>query len=180
MDIVIEYLDRAIKLLKSQQIKINTDINKKNKYIVELALTHFVVNNLASLLNNKSKNLISLERVPVRFEKSFPYNFFSEYIAAIKHIKNDYKKDLERIEKNRNLAMAHLGGGKERLGYDQFTAQKIDKFFGTKSSIAAEDKFLFITSTNILEMPIINVIGKIKKILEELNWKRLNASTDTN
>lgn len=179
LDVVVDLLDRAIKLLKNQRIKFNTEIDEKNKYIVEFALTHYIVNNLASLFDNKGKNLISLERIPTRFGKSFHHNFFSEYIVAIKCFKDAHKKDLERIEKNRNLGMAHLGGGEERLGYDQSTAQRIDKIFGIKSNIAPEYKFLFITPINIFKMPIIDAIEEIKKILGNLNLKILGTSTET-
>jgi hypothetical protein len=180
LDIIIEYLERAIKLLKSQEIKTNDKINDRNAYIIELAITHYITNNFSSLFNNKGKNLISLERIPIRFEKSFPKNFFFEYITNVKCIKDVHKEDLERIDKNRNLMTAHLSGEEKQLGFDQITTQRINAIFGTKSNAALENKFIFITPTNILKMPILNSVEKIKKILEDINIKRLILQTELN
>ncbi len=174
LEIVVDRLDRAIKLLKCQKIKFNTEIDEREKFIIEDALTYYIVVGLASLFDNKDKRVISLEKISARFKKDFPQNFFSEYVVDIESFKNSHKKDLDRIEKNRHLMMAHLSGGKERLGYDQSTGQRISNIFGTRPNIALEDKYLFITPISIFKMAIIDAVGEIKKILGELELKRLN------
>lgn len=170
--LVAHYLNRAVSLLrKSNEGKVHLK-TKKEIDLMRIVLTHYIVNNSASLFDDKDKRNNSLRNIAKRFERHFPINFFSEYLEYVDKFRIKHKKDLARIEKNRNLSTAHLGAGeKERLGWDSTTAQKLDKILGTKSSVAQEDSLRFITPFQLFEMKIVEEIPELLSALDSLQMK---------
>lgn len=176
LELVVMYLDQAVSfLLRSIEGKLSLK-NKKDSDLMRLVLTHYIVNNLNALFDNKDKKVNSLSNIAKRFEKHFPNNFFSEYATSIADLRIKYAPDLERIEKNRHLSTAHLGADKnERLGWPPHVAKNMDKILGTQSSIAQKEALQFITPFQIFDMAIIQAIPRIKDILEELQVKFLTC-----
>src|SRR3989344_8361813 len=172
LEMVVIYLDRAIFLLRrSIEGKISVT-NKRDSDILRLALTHYIVTNLASLFDYKNRRVNSLGNIAQHFKEHFPSHLFSEYTTSIEEFRKKHAKDLERIRKNRHLSTAHLGASKEeQLGWPLHVAKNIDRLLGTKSSVAKSDSLRFITPYQLFEMPIIENVPRLEKILEELNTK---------
>lgn len=172
IEIVVIFLGRAISLLRRS---IEGKISLKNKGDVDLmrlALTHYIVNNLAALFNDKNRKVNSLPNIAKHLERHVPNNFFLEHNVSTAEFIRKYADDLERIEKNRHLSTAHLGASKnERLGWSPQLAKNIDEILGTQSSVAKNDSLRFITPYQLLDMPIIQSIPEIKSIVENLNLK---------
>lgn len=176
LELVVMYLDQAVSLLhRSVGGKVSL-VNRDNSFL-RIVLTHYIVNNLAALFDDKDKKVNSLLNIAKRFEGYFPNRFFSEYIASIREFRMKHASDLERITKNRNLMTAHLGASKkERLGWSPQVAKKMDKFLGTQPSVAQNDSLRFITPFQLFDMHIIQGIPRLGKILQELNFKVLDGT----
>lgn len=172
LELVVMYLGQAVSLLR-RSIEGKLPITKKkDSDLIRLALTHYIVNNLNALFDNRGKKVNSLSRIAKRFEKDFPNNFFVKYDNSISDLRIKYVVDLERVEKNRHLSTAHLGADKnEHLGWPPHVAKNLDELLGTQSPIAQNDPLCFITPFQLFDMPIIQAIPEIKSILEELQVK---------
>lgn len=172
IEIVITYIERSLSLLQRSVEGQLPLTNKKDVDIMRLALTHYIVNNLRSLFDDRDRNVNSLPNLVKHFGTYFPTNFFLEFKDSISNFRVKYSGDLKRIEKNRHLSTAHLGSGKgENLGWKPEVAKNIDELLGTESSIAINPSLLFVTPYSILEMPIIKSIAKLKNIVESLQIK---------
>lgn len=171
LEIVTEYVDRALSLLH-QMVTGEITISKKSENdLMRLALTHYVINNLFALFDTKKENN-SLVNLSKHFEAQFPNNFFSEFSQAIENMKVIHRRDLERLKKNRHLSTAHLGASKrEKLGWSPEVARNIDEILGTQSSVASVESLIFITPYQILEMPIAKTLPILKNILQDLQIK---------
>jgi len=172
LEVVVLYVSRTISLLRrSVEGKIPIT-NKQDSDMIRVALTHYIVNNLNALFDDKDRKVNSLKNITKRFEGHFPTNVFSEYAASVEEFRAKHLKDLERIQKNRHLSTAHLGASREeRLGWPPHVAKNMDRLLGTKSSVAKSDSLRFITPYQLFEMPIIENVPRLEKILEELNTK---------
>lgn len=177
LELVVMYLDQAVSLLR-RSVEGKLSLKHKDNDIVRIVSTHYIVNNLNALFDNKEKRN-SLSNIAKNFEKHFPNNFFSGHVTSIGDLRIKYAADLERIKKNRHLSTAHLGADKnERLGWPPHVAKNIDEILGTQSPVAQKDSLRFITPFQVFDMSIIQAIPKIKGILEELQIKFLTRKKE--
>ena len=172
LQIVVLNIIQTASLLSRLLTKEEISLSKKDNGCIQLALTHYVVNNLAALFDNHKKDANSLIRITKRFEKDFPGGFFSEYTTQIENFQRKHITDLERVEKNRNLSSAHLGANEEEeLGWSSDFAKRIDRILGTKSSVAKNNSLVFITASELSRMSIIMNIEELEDVLEGLQYK---------
>jgi hypothetical protein len=172
LELVVMYLHQSVSLLlRSIEGKLPIK-NKKDSDLLRLALTHYIVNNLNALFDDKGKNVNSLSKIAKRFENNLPKDFFFEYLISIEKLRKEFAADLERIKKNRDQSTAHLGADEyEQLGWAPRVAKNMDELLGTRSSVAQKKSLEFITPYQIYVMPIIQALPKIKNTLEELRMK---------
>lgn len=176
LELVLIYLDRAISLLH-RSLEGKVPLSDRDNTFVRIVLTHYIVNNIAALFDDKDKKVNSLVNIAKRFEGNFPHEFFTEYRTSIEEFRMKHKADLARIAKNRNLMTAHLGASKkERLGWSPPIAKKMDKILGTKSTVAQDDSLRFITPFQIFDMPIMKDVPELQKAIENLRFKVLEKN----
>ncbi len=171
LEVVVLYLCQAVNLLRrSVEGQISLP-NKKENDLLRLVLTHYIINNLASLFD-EGRRINSLMKICSRFEKNFPNDFFLEYIAFVEKFHIKHTEDLKRIEKNRHLSTAHLGADeREQLGWSPQVAKNMDELLGTQSPVAQEYSLQFITPFQLFEMSIMQEIPELKSVLKELRAK---------
>lgn len=161
------FLDRNIK----GKVEFLDLKDRKYKRLIREVLKDYIVNNLHALLNETNSDSISLSKIVTKFKSNFHHSFFSEYISELEAFKEKYKTDLEKIKENRNLSTAHLGV-REQLGWPEHVAEKFNELFEIEDSpIAQKDSLQFITIFGIHEMPIVQEIKELKRILKNLQLK---------
>lgn len=100
------------------------------------------------LFQENNNDNISLVTLPRHFKKSFNHKFFQEYESALKSIKEKYADQIERVRKNRNLGLAHIGT-KEELGLAK-EFQKLE-WLDDYSILAKDEHHSFILKQDIVD-----------------------------
>ncbi|GEM_PF-6564901 len=164
----IDFLDRCL------DGQVNFLLDRDNATI-RIVLHHYILNSIYNLFDNGNVDVISFFRITKRFKKNFRHDLFSEYLCSMKKFHSEYKSDLERIGKNRNLWTGHLGSYQnERLGFDPEEVKNV-RWYDPENFIAKKDSLIFITPENILDVGLVQNINKTQKFLTKLQFDFLGV-----
>ncbi len=144
------------------------EMQREDTSILQEALRGIIVNNLHALFDKRQGN--SLFRFPTK-HPSISKSFFKDFKDFVESFFKGHKADFERIKKNRHLATAHLGDGREMLGFPLEVTRSINSILGTNLSAAQEPSLHFIAPIELLQMPVVVHLNKVSEAIDMLHWK---------